>query len=306
MTRIAVALFNYEAGGSAGPHGGYRFEPLQQAFADLDETPALILFCEAKRYRDNGNAGLHAAAEALCDELGVPYVGVLGSTDRGPIPPAIFYNPNVLTLRRWCNPDDPAVFDDQRNVARFAINDSGPVRETRREFLAFVAHFHPCSGVVRRQEAELLARYGRETLPVVGGGDLNSTASGPHLPQRDWHAADYPSRAEKGVLRVGVWGPDTNAVDHLIGRWDDNVQGRVDGCGFHAVAELARQANPTMVLLPTVNDGVDAGGGLLIDWLLVNDAMRPHIDTGSYRVHLPDPGRRFPSDHRLVTFSLDL
>ncbi len=304
MTRIPIAVYNYEHGGLQ-PQGGYDLQPLQHAFAGMDEAPALILFCEAKRYRDNGNEGLHAAAEALSDELGVPYVGVLGSLRRGPIPPAMFYNPTVLTLRNWSNPDDPGGFDDQRNLARFAVNDSGPVCATRTEFLAFVCHFDFRSGIVRHQEAELLDRYGKEQLPVIGGGDMNATASGDHLPQRDWMAADYRSRSQKGIPTNGTWGPDTAAVDHLIGRWDPDQQRRVDGCGFHAVAELAWQANPRMPLLPTVNDGIDAGGGLLIDWLLVNDAMLPHLIPDSYRVHVPE-GPPYPSDHRLVTAAINL
>jgi hypothetical protein len=56
-------------------------------------------------------------------------------------------------------------------------------------------------------------------------------------------------------------------------------------------------------LAATVNTGVDAGGGLLIDWLLVNDKMWPYVDPSSYRVHLPD--RAATSDHRLVTAALD-
>jgi hypothetical protein len=277
----------------------------------VDEPPALVLFCEAKRYRDNGNTGLWEAAEALADELGRPYVGVLGWLDRGPMPPAMFWDPTVLTMRHWCTPDDPATHDDQRNAARFAIRHSGPERRTRTEFLAFVQHWDYRSGAIRRQEAERIGRYGKQTLPVIGGGDLNATASGPHLPQRDWMAADYADRSQKGIPnpnRTGAddeWVPDTAAVDHLIGRWDPARQRRADGCGFHAVAELAWHDNPRMPLLPTVNDGIDAGGGLLIDWLLVNDAMLPHLVPGTHRVHVPN-GSPYPSDHRLVTAAIDL
>jgi hypothetical protein len=61
-----------------------------------------------------------------------------------------------------------------------------------------------------------------------------------------------------------------------------------------------------MPLLPTVIDKVDSGGGLLIDWLLVNEAMRVHIIPDSYRVHGPTDGRPFPTGHRLVTAVIDL
>jgi hypothetical protein len=302
MTRMAVALFNYERGGMRAD-GGYNFGPLQHAFSNVDEPPALVLFCEAKRYRDNGNAGLCGAAEALADELGRPYVGVLGWLDRGPMPPAIFWDPNVLTLRTWCGPDDRDVHDDQRNVARFALRGSGPERRVRTEFLAIVAHFSFRSGLVRQHEAQMLGRYGGDRLPVILGGDLNSTASGPHLPTCQWTNAPYYQRTHKGIRAAdGTWGPDTAAVDHLIGRWDPAQQQRVDGCGFHALAELC----PTRPIIPTVNKGIDPGGELHIDWLLANAAMLPHVIPGSYRVHVPPDGQAYPSDHRLVTATLDL
>ncbi|MFK3984452.1 hypothetical protein ACI2K4_29275 [Micromonospora sp. NPDC050397] len=307
MVRVPIALFNYENGGRS-PDGGYDFSRLQCAFADVDEPPALILFCEAKNYRDHAGVAKYAAAEALSDALGVPYVVELGSMPRGPLPPAIFYNPNLLVLRRWWNQDDPGVYDDQRNVARFAVRGSSRTPEERLEFLAFVHHWEPLSGDVRLEEAKRVGRYGGpEPLPVIGGGDFNGTASGSHLPQGDWVAAPFRQRAHKGVLGSdGTWGPDTRALDHLIGEWDENTHQRRDGCGFHAVAEVAWRADPSQPILPTVNAGVDAGGGLLVDWLLANTAMADHILPATYQVHVPDPGHQPPSDHRLVTVTAEL
>ncbi|MFY1671262.1 hypothetical protein ACN27G_15005 [Plantactinospora sp. WMMB334] len=264
--RISVALFNYENGGRAAD-GTYNFTKLQAAFADVNEPPSLIFFCEAKNYRDQAGEAKYAAAEALSDELGVPYSVELGSMHRGPLPPAIFYNPNVLVLRCWWNQDDPGAYEDQRNVARFAVRESGRIAEERTEFLAFVNHWEPLSGDVRLEEARRLSRYGdRQPLPVIGGGDLNATASGDHLPQRDWMAAGFSHRSHKGILGPdGKWGPDTRAMDYLLGTWNTETQTRQDGCGLYAIAEMAWQRNPNRPILPTVNAGVDAGGGLLID-----------------------------------------
>jgi hypothetical protein len=240
----------------------------------------------------------------------VPYVAVLGTSRRGPIPPAIIYNPTAITLRSWWNPDDPNSYHDKINVARFAVRESAPAVGDRTEFLAWVDHWHPDCGTIRRQEAARLARYGgRTSLPVIGGADMNASASGAHLPQRDWAAADYQRRsAEARLLPDGTWVADTDAVDHLIGRWDADRHGRVDGCGYHAIAKIAWRANPQMELAPTVNDKIDSGGAVIKDWQVVNDAMAPHVDPSSYRVHIPpgtDP-RDWPSDHRLVTASFDL
>jgi len=42
VTRVVVALFNYQNGGMQ-PGGGYDFRPLQRAFAQAQEIAALIL-----------------------------------------------------------------------------------------------------------------------------------------------------------------------------------------------------------------------------------------------------------------------
>ncbi|WP_199512197.1 hypothetical protein [Nucisporomicrobium flavum] len=106
---------------------------LQGEFAILNTPPALALLCQG-----NTTGGINTAGCSLeerepsagkPERTGVPYAGVLGSLSRGPIPPAIFYDPNQLMLRSWANPGDPNVYDDQRNVARFAVATSGSRRE---------------------------------------------------------------------------------------------------------------------------------------------------------------------------------
>jgi hypothetical protein len=313
MTRIGVALFNVK-GGCLGagwrPSGQHDFQRLQRATADLEEPPALWLLNEAKQWRADANVGLHGAAKALADVLHTPYVGVLGINSRGPIPPAIIYDPTRLVLRSWWNPDDPYTYEDKLNVARFAVRDSAPTTEDRAEFLAWVDHWHPTSPATRRQEAERRARYGQRTaIPVIGGADMNESASGPHLPQRDWTAADYERRsAEAHRHRDGTgWIAATEAVDHLIGRWDSDRQSRVDGCGYPAVAETAWHAGRDNALLPTLPDKPGEGGPIIKDWLVVNPAMAPHIDPHSYQVHIPDgKPEEWPSDHWLVTAAFDL
>jgi hypothetical protein len=218
----------------------------------------------------------------------------------------LFFDPTVLVVRNWWNGRDPNDFIDRYNIGRFALRDSGDTRDSRAlEFLVWVNHWDARSGDLRLWQAQLMDRYGdTEPLPVLGGGDLNATASSDgHLPQRDWMAAHYRARVHKGMrLPDGTWVADTRAVDHLIGEWVDGQ--RVGGCGYQAIAEIAWRHDPSLQLLPTVNDGVDAGGGLLIDYLLVNTAMAAHVDPTSYRVHVP-PTRPYPSDHRLVTACLN-
>lgn len=306
MTYVDVALFNFEDGGRL-VDGTYDFTRLQRAFADVGTAPSLVLLCEAKNYKDHAGEAKYQAAEALSDELGVPYVVEIGSMARAPMPPAIFYDPRVLVLRHWWQQEDPGVYEDQKNYAWFAIRGSGRVAGDRTEFVAYVEHWEPLSGDVRLEAARRMSRASNLSLPVICGGDLNATASGKHLPQRDWMAAEFRSRSRKGMRGPdGQWGPDTRAVDYLIGTWDEDAQERRDGCGLHAVAEMAWRHDPGKPIVPTVNEGVDAGGGLLIDWLVVNEAMKPHVLPDTYQVHVPDPMASPPSDHRLVTVTLNL
>jgi hypothetical protein len=66
------------------------------------------------------------------------------------------------------------------------------------------------------------------------------------------------------------------------------------------IAELAWLANHDIVIQPSIIDKPGEGGPDLIDYLLVNKAMRPHVIASSYKVHVPD-GSPFHSDHHLIT-----
>ena len=302
MAQLLIGTYNYQSGGHH--NGTFDMRPLRQAFGALDVPPAVILFCEGKYYRRDQYRGLRLAEQALTEQFGAPYFGLLGSCQRGPIPPAIFYRQDLVSSLRWPgdDPQDLDVFDDQRNFGRFQVIATGA------EFGAWVEHFHPRNGATRLDEARRIDRYGRDPLPIIGGGDLNCTASGPHFPQRDWQAANHHIRTHKG-RRVddgtpeGRWVADTDALDHLIGRWAET--GRQEGAGYHAVAELAWWADPGSVIKPSIIDKPGEGGPDLIDYLLVNEAMRPHVIASSYRVHVPS-GPPFASDHHLVTVEIDI
>lgn len=140
--------------------------------------------------------------------------------------------------------------------------------------------------------------------------DTKVTVSGPHFPQRDWQAANHHIRTHKGRrvddgTHEGRWEADTDALDHLVGRWDPTSERRLEGSGYHAIAELAWRANPGTVIQPSVIDKPGEGGPDLIDYLLANNAMRPYVIDNSYQVHVPD-GPPFPSDHHLITTMIDI
>ncbi|MDG4787646.1 hypothetical protein O7626_17165 [Micromonospora sp. WMMD1102] len=296
-----MALFNFEGGGLQ-PDGTFDLANLCRAFAHVDRVPALVALCEAKEWGRDGNRGLLAATAALGRQLDRPYVGHLGWRERGPIEPALLYDPTVLALTTWYNDNGYPTHDDKRGLVEFRV------RATGVRFGVLVEHWDPRSGATRLRQAERIDRYGRCRLPMIVLGDLNSTASGPSYPDRNWELADYRARHQKARERAdGSWVDQTEAVDHLIGAWSEERGERVGGCGFHAAPDLAWQTGTAhhQAYRPTVNRGIDEGGGQIIDFILTNVAGS--LVPMTYQVHVPagtNPAD-FPSDHRLVTASFD-
>jgi hypothetical protein len=286
---LSVSLLNFEAGGLRAD-GTYNFAPLVGAFVD-DPNPDLILLCEAKFWHARGRRPLQAAMKDLSALTDRPYVGELFT---GPLGTAVIYDPTILCLDAAEEPD----FPDKRNLAQFCLRADPAYR-----LHVFVEHWSYADGEQRLARAKQLTRFGTATVPTLIAGDANSSSSGPHLPDVDWASVPIGVRDHKGRQQPdGTWCADTRALDRLIGAWHTAAGRRVNGAGFHTVAELDPQApNP---LPPTVN----GGSGLHIDYILANQAL---VDTtqvvpGSYRVHIP-PGNsptHWPSDHRRVSVTL--
>jgi hypothetical protein len=286
--RLTVSLFNYENGGFRDG-AGHDFTGLRAAFTD-DPDPDLIVVNEAKYWTDRGEYPLLTALAELATLTGRPYVG---RVCEGVLAPAVAYDPRVLRLRRG----EDRSFVDKHGRMEFDATTGW------RRFVVRAEHWPFWSGDRRLDRAVMLARHGTDPTPTLVAGDLNSTASGPHLPAVDWQTVPVGVRDYTGLRAPdGTWGPDTRAVDRLIGAWDTKTAGRVDGAGFHSAAELDPQA--PRPLPATTNDG---GSGLHIDHILINDAWRAHgggVVPGSYQVHIPRPGLPAPSDHRRVTVTL--
>jgi endonuclease/exonuclease/phosphatase family metal-dependent hydrolase len=301
VSPIPVALFNFEGGGLQ-PDGTFAHDKLCRAFEHVDRVPALVAICEAKEWGRDGNRGLLAATQALGRLVDRPYVGQLGWRERGPIEPALLYDPTVLAPITWYNDNGYPTHDDKRGLVEFTV------RGTDVRLGVLVEHWDPRSGATRLRQAERIDRYGKHRLPMLVMGDLNSTASGPSYPKRDWAVADYRARHQKArELDGGTWVDQTEAVDHLIGAWSDDHGERLGGCGFHAATDLAWLGGTPhhRAYEPTVNRGIDEGGGQIIDFILTNapESLVPM----TYKVHVPPGDNRadLPSDHRLVTASFD-
>jgi hypothetical protein len=263
---------------------------------------AVFVLCEAKQWGADGNRGLLTAAEVLSETLGGNYDGKLCSFDRGPIGPAVFWDPALVRPARWPDDNGHPGYPDQTDAVRFRVVG------TKQYFVIIPRHWAPTSPQQRTDQARLLGRYGDDwPEPVAIIGDLNATPSGPRWPRRDWTKAHYRDRDAKAIwvpdgTPAGKWIDATDALDHLIGRWVDHpdYQGRIDGCGFRAVPEIAYATGTPLAeaFQATVNRGIDLGGGQIIDHCLLN---RPDIYVaGSYRTHVParQYNGRWDSDHR--------
>ncbi|MBF9132726.1 hypothetical protein I0C86_27775 [Plantactinospora sp. S1510] len=291
-----MALFNFEGGGLQ-PDGTFALDKLCRAFEHVHRVPALVALCEAKEWGRDGNRGLLSATAALGRQLDRPYVGHLGWRERGPIEPALLYDPTVLDLTSWYNDNGYPTHDDKRGLAEFRV------RATGVQFGVLVEHWDPRSGASRLRQAERIDRYGRHRLPVLVMGDLNSTASGPSYPRRDWDLAGYRARHQKARRREdGIWVDQTEAVDHLIGAWSEEHGERVDGCGFHAASDLAwLTGTPNhQAYRPTTNREDAAGGNQIIDFILTTDP--DSLVPMTYQVHPPSGLDRADgwSDHNLI------
>jgi hypothetical protein len=278
----------------------YDFGRLRRLFASAADQPAhVIAVCEGKEFSTHGRRALHHAAEVLSTTLGRPYVGLPGWLPVGQFGPALFYDASSLVLEYWGD-DHPTVPLDKRNLARFHV-----FGKRGTTFEVMVDHWPFWSGEARLDRAKYIAGYGRSATPLLLVADNNETASGLHVPQRDWYAPGITNRAHKGKLVDGVWQAQTDAVDHLIGAWCGGID------GYREESEAAAGvtgAHAEAALVATVNTGVDKGGPMLIDWVLGNQSWRGGVVNGSVRVDVPTGQRRedFDSNHRRKDWTMEL
>lgn len=309
---IDAAYLNYRSGGLVD--GKYEFDSLRQAVTPLvGRAPAVFAFCEGKKWLHKGGIGMNAACAALDDVLGRPYVGQPGWHRRGEYGPAIVWDPQVLRLISWSGADHDSNALHDRNIAEFAVR-SAPSKRLRMK----VVHYPFDSGTERMAEAEQDANFAGGDVPFALVGDLNSTASGAFLPQRNWEEVPLHKRRHKARLVDGVWVADTRALDILIGEHDGAVVDdehrvitRVGGAGFESLAEFTfctSKLPGEQVFRPTINSNVDKGGSLIIDWWLANPALSALYVPDSHEVHVPEGQypSTWPLDHRMVSVQFDL
>jgi hypothetical protein len=203
---LHLSLFNFRNGGLQTA-GGYDFAPLAHTYARAP-SPDVIAICEAKFWSARGRRPFQSALRTLGAAAGRTYVGELFS---GALATAVVFDPNALHVEAGEELD----FADKHRIARFLLRTDG------KPLQVLVEHWSPWDGDARLARAKILATYGPSDIPTIIADDLNSTASGPHLPAAVWSRVPAAVRDHKGRQRQdGTWEADTRAVDRLIGRWD--------------------------------------------------------------------------------------
>jgi endonuclease/exonuclease/phosphatase family metal-dependent hydrolase len=295
VTTLDVMLFNYEKGGKR-PDGSYDLEPLARTVGL--RTPHVLILNEAAGYAYRCSRTLYKAAAALTKHTGAVFIPLIGWTDRGDYPPAIFYQPEHIQIdgHAGTHPDDPA---HMVNLVEANLRECGtPIR-----FLPI--HFDPQSGLKRLLEAEQISWTADPNHLTVVAGDFNSVSTNPHDDMPSFEDHPLHQRFHKGLWKPDIVphdglpdGPDTRALDRLLAG------------GLTDVADVAfAQGMPSaQAYTPTVNDGIDPHGPLRIDRILVSAPLAARIARDSYRVWVPDGQTRsdYPSDHRAVSVTFTI
>ncbi|WP_116246867.1 hypothetical protein [Nocardiopsis sp. FIRDI 009] len=298
---LHVALVNIQDGGRGYDRVAEFVDPL---FAPVTTPPGVVVVNEATGWRNRGMRRGLDVAHHLRTRYGPAYQLLVGHLDRSDHPPAILYDPDVLTLREWRHPTTNTTVASH-NLATFTTRWG--------ELSILPQHWHPWDANTRLHEAHQVRGVVANRPRVMVVGDLNSTCSGPGelWPRKDWDTIPVAKRHEKGWQPggpEGAWEPRTDALDHLIGTWNPTTGTRVGGAGLATVVELdwqRRGCPPGDRFAATTNTPPERGGGMVIDHGLLTRDLWETVVAGSYQVHVPPAGRQV-SDHRLVTWTLRL
>ncbi|WP_249352227.1 endonuclease/exonuclease/phosphatase family protein [Nocardiopsis akebiae] len=300
-TPFRLAVVNIKDGGIRHPLG--MDHVLTELFATVKAPPTAVVVTEARDWDKNGTRLGLRATSVLADIFGPRYQIRIGHLERAPVPPAIIWNPDQLALIRWDVPSSTPNNSDVWNRAIFetAWWDS--------PLTVMAAHWHPWDRTNRLHSALTASGLlGPERFAILAG-DFNCSPSGDSAlwPFTDFTQMPIHQRHHKGWQPngpSGPWAAHTAPLDHLLGTWDPATRARVGGIGWHTAVEVAWElrGRPTGLFPATVNDGIDLGGGMVIDHALLSPALAETVLPEETAVHLPRGA--MVSDHRLLTTAL--
>jgi endonuclease/exonuclease/phosphatase family metal-dependent hydrolase len=322
MTRVEFSYVNFPHGGRTdanytGDGGPFDMSGLVRLMS-TGTWPAFLGVGEADRWDDNGYEGAYMACAALRAAGGPPYVPHVGSLPRdwGPFAPAILYDPNQVQVWRWYDHKRQHFSSRVRNMLLASL----PNRGIEDAFRVIVWHGDIHDGDTRLADAKNFDRFAGPETPAVLMGDWNSTLSGPmweigefnnpafHRPHRMAHKILF----QHGKQQTGPYVADTRALDYLCGYWIPGPRDprrlwlrrhpgyRAGGIGWHDIAELEGDFTPTQLPHPSGRPP------RTIDRALVNKPFADAYISGRYHVHPSLDPKRPDSDHRRISFTLDI
>jgi hypothetical protein len=305
--KIDFAYVNYEHGGSTDGSAGslgrsYQFDGLVRLLGDQDRWPDIAVMGEAEGYEFGGGAGLYGAASALSEASGRGYTPLLGTLPRewGPIGPALFVDTAKVRIHNFFSGREPDFYARNRNLLVASLAGRAD------HFRVVAYHGDYNDSVMQVHDVRPYRRYANPSIPTALIGDFNAPLSGPwvdddfsqceHYWQIGGHLTWEHGRAQGDGSRV----LDTQARDYLCGWWDPDKGERVGGVGFRDVAELAG------VHTPTVFPSATKRPPTAIDGAMVNAPWAEALVLDSVHVHEPADPAKPDSDHKRISFTVDV
>ncbi len=197
--------------------------------------------------------------------------------------PGLFIDPRYVRPLRW--------YDETQ---RRSLANSLTARINGHDIQLKSVHWNgSCGSTLFDQQSSQDGQMAQHAAII--GGDFNATSSHPResIPanwgERCDEQGQAQKRSQKGIRGPeGVWRVYTDPIDSLLehGWWD--------------VGEKAKD------FTVTVNRWVDGGSGLRIDRIMVSDRAPVRLVPNSYKVHVPKPGEKELSDHRMVSCWLEV
>ncbi|WP_131742466.1 endonuclease/exonuclease/phosphatase family protein [Actinomadura roseirufa] len=315
--RLRVDYINYAHSGrlGAGYFGGGSAPDFTGLAAIMKPGPwpDILGVGEADQWNYDGCAAGFAAAAALREAGGPPYIPLPGSLPRegGPFGPALLVDPTTVQIQFWGGEmERPGSSARTRNLLRATLPGHP------QPFHVLIGHGDIHDGDARLADFKTYARLADPAIPCIFIGDCNCTPSGPMWETGEFNDPLHLQRPERmlhkilwrhGPAQEGPYTADTRALDVLCGWWRParrdwrrawlrTIPGRrIGGVGFYDVAEQMGVATPTQ--MPIASGRAPRA----IDRALVN---RPWLEAiTDFRVY-PPLQPEHPTDHLRISVGL--
>jgi hypothetical protein len=294
--KLHVVALNLKRGGYDRDTRQHDHGKLFAMLSALDSPPHILFLSECTYYTEPmvQSAPLFDVKETIAslwgyheDEAGntfpkTNYEAFISEVHGSVNVPGLFVDPRYVRPLRW--------YDETQ---RRSLANSLTARINGHDVQLKSVHWNGSGGATMfDQQASQDGQMAQHAAVI--GGDFNATSSHPKesIPANWGDRCDSQGQAQKRSQKGargpgGVWTVYTEAIDSFQehGWWD-----------------AGEKADDFTV---TVNPWVDGGSGMRIDRIMVSDRTPAQLVPGSYKVHVPKPGEKELSDHRMVSCWLE-